>query len=96
MLAALVLREWLLVAVIAEPDVIRGYYFGSEAMIAHGGWHYRSAETYAAKSLATGAVALLVSGILLFAMWKRNPVALGFGYLLLIVGFALNSIIYRV
>ncbi len=46
--------EWYRIGVVADPDVIAGYYFGSEAMIGHGGKHYASAAMYARSALFSG------------------------------------------
>jgi hypothetical protein len=86
-LAAASLTEWVRIGVVADPEVIKAYYFGSEAMVAHGGWTYRSAATYATTALAEGVVGLGV--VALFAVGFTRPgrrlTALAYGVLAAVV-----------
>ncbi len=43
--ALVCLWEFVVIGLVANPRTIASYYFGSEAMLAHGGWHYTSART---------------------------------------------------
>jgi hypothetical protein len=60
------ISEWINIGIVADPEMISRYYFGGEAMMAHGGWHYASASLYAWTSLIQG-TCLLVLGI--FTFW---------------------------
>jgi hypothetical protein len=50
----LAISEWWRIAVVADPNNIAGYNFGSDAMMGNGGWHYASANVYAWSALAEG------------------------------------------
>jgi hypothetical protein len=54
-----------LTLVLASPATIAEYHFGSESMVAHGGWHYRSRAAYAGAGFAQAALLLSGSGLLL-------------------------------
>jgi hypothetical protein len=54
---ATMFSEWWSIGVIADPDDLAEYHFGSEPMLHHGGSHYESAEVYAAAMLREGLVA---------------------------------------
>jgi hypothetical protein len=63
----------------AAPGAVAEYHFGSESMVAHGGWHYRSRVAYVGSGLAE-AVLLLTSATLLFVAARRGalrPLAAG-------------------
>ncbi len=53
-ISLLLIAEFIRIKIIANPQVIAGYYFGSEAMMDHGGWTYRSASLYAWSALSKG------------------------------------------
>ena len=52
--AAVFAFEWISIGVVAHPGTVNDYHFGSEAMLDKGGWHYRSATTYATVNLVEG------------------------------------------
>lgn len=52
--ATVLLNEWYQIGVVRDESVIRTYHFGSEAMLAHGGAHYATADSYARSSLLAG------------------------------------------
>jgi len=54
------------------------YHFGSEAMIAHGGFAYRSATAYVTTALLEG-LPLLTAALLLFAYAKTGKPRLAIG-----------------
>ena len=58
------LFEWFTIGVLAHPETIADYHFGSEAMLDKGGWYYRSASTYATVNLVEGIISIAV--VLLF------------------------------
>jgi hypothetical protein len=56
----------------ASPEAIAGYHFGSETMVGHGGWAYRSHQTYVF-SLAIWAAPLIgFSGLLTWILARRR------------------------
>ncbi|HKA35054.1 MAG TPA: hypothetical protein VKH64_17700 [Candidatus Binatia bacterium] len=65
----LAVSEWWQIAIVADPDNIAGYNFGSEAMIANGGWHYASANVYAWSALVEGFVFATALWLLVIA-WR--------------------------
>ena len=78
--AAAILNEWYTIGVEADPATIESYYFGSEAMIGHGGDHYRSAQAYASRSLTAGLAALTVAAVFAFGLARRSGAAVAVGY----------------
>ena len=78
--AAAILDEWYTVGVQADPAKVEAYHFGSEAMVGHGGDHYRSAEAYASWSLMGGLAALVVATVFVFGLVRRNGAAVAVGY----------------
>ena len=66
----------------ASEEFIDNYHFGSEAMLFHGGWAYRSVQTYVG-SLAVNAV-LLCFAIAAFgvAAWRHSVKSLAAGVVL--------------
>lgn len=62
----ILLFEWLRIGVIADPKIISRYYFGSEAMVGHGGWQYASASAYAWSALIEG---IIILGVSCFTFW---------------------------
>ena len=61
------LWEWLSIGVLAMPEKIAEYHFGSEAMVGEGGPTYKSATTYAQSALS-GALFPVLPLIILFAL----------------------------
>jgi hypothetical protein len=57
--ASVLFWEWFRIWAVADPKEIASYFFGSESMVAHGGWKYRSAATYAWSSFVEGTLGLL-------------------------------------
>ena len=67
------IEEFLVIGVIADPEEIQRYNFGTEAMIAHGGDKYRSSNSYALASLVIGLLGITgVMGSLLFLLKAIN------------------------
>ena len=81
LLAALFLNEWFTISVIADPEMINSYDFGSEAMVGNSGWHYRTAELYSRTALIEALIALVVTGMFLFAAIRKSKqeVAVAYG-----------------
>jgi len=88
-LAVLFLSEFVSIGIIARPETIAGYDFGSEGMIGAGGWRYRSAQVYALSALAEGILLLSGAGLLLAGVIRRKSAALIAGYILLAASLVL-------
>ncbi len=56
---------------IADPLTIDSYYFGSEAMMGYGGWHYATAGTYATTALIQGSIFLFSLFFFVIALKKK-------------------------
>jgi hypothetical protein len=82
-LAALHFYEWWWVGHVADPKAIANYHFGSEAMIAHGGDHYRSAEAYAASALKLSVAQVILAIPFLAALLLKARWALWAAYIVL-------------
>lgn len=67
--AFVVLQEAAQVA-LGGPSVRAEYHFGSESMVAHGGWPYRSATTYVAVGLIEGFVLAGAALVALWSLWR--------------------------
>jgi len=50
---------------LAGPVAVAEYRFGSESMVGHGGWHYRSRGAYVGSGFAQAALYLTASSLLL-------------------------------
>jgi hypothetical protein len=59
LLFGLLLWEWLSIDIIAIPEKIAEYHFGSESMVGEGGAHYASASAYAQSALSIALFPLL-------------------------------------
>jgi hypothetical protein len=91
-LAAGFLDEWFTVGVVADPTVIDGYHFGSQAMVGNGGWYYATPDLYVTTMLAQGLVAAVLMVLFVFAATMRSQsVAMG-AYALLAVGVFANQL----
>ena len=86
------LSEWFRVGVIADPAVVGGYYFGSEAMLDpdKGGWIYATAELYATTALISGLISSAITAIFIMAVLKRSANITLIAYGLLISGLLIN------
>ncbi|QNH61453.1 hypothetical protein [Hymenobacter sediminicola] len=71
---SLFFSEWLTIGIIADPATIGSYSFGSEAMLAEGGQHYRTANTYATSALLAWVLLLPAGLAFVQAMRRRTPV----------------------
>ena len=84
-IALLVLWEWARIAIISDPKEIAGYYFGSEAMIVHGGWKYQSASTYAWVCFAEGLFYICASATFLHSTVKKYSCRIYLIYAVLLI-----------
>lgn len=76
------LTEWWYVGVVADPDYVAEYHFGTEAMLHHGGSHYASAAIYADAVLREGLIAVAAAvGVLVGNARRSMPIVLGFVFL---------------
>lgn len=71
LMAVGVMESW---SVVTRPDPARvaEYHFGSEAMIAHGGWQYSNPEVYGWTSLLLVAGIAVPCALLGVAVWRRS------------------------
>ncbi len=74
LLGGMLLSESIRIAV-ASPDAVAAYHFGSEAMVGHGGWRYRSRWAYAASSAASGVPFLGMGALLIWVLMRRRDSA---------------------
>lgn len=65
----LAVSEWWQIAIVADPNDIASYHFGSEVMTYRGGWHYASANVYAWSALVEGFVFATALWLLVIA-WR--------------------------
>lgn len=84
-------RQWYLVGIQADPTVVAEYRFGSEGMLTHGGWHFATAELYAAIALIEGFAALAIVAAFTLAILKRSPRIMIAAYALLAIDYVINQ-----
>jgi len=70
------LGDYWVIGVVANPDEIARYNFGAEAMIAHGGEKYRSANAYAVSSLVIGMLSTFGLAASIYVLFKSRKKAL--------------------
>ena len=63
-----ILLDALYVGVLASPEVVAEFHFGSESMISHGGWGYQSRGHYG----LSGALVAMPFGILAALCWYEG------------------------
>jgi hypothetical protein len=91
-ISGIILFEWIRIVLIKDPNEIGKYYFGSEAMAAHGGWRYSSAVTYAWSAFAEGFFLLLVSVLTLWHSLQAKKKETAIGCALMILWLILNRL----
>ena len=64
--------EFYIVGLRSNPTDIEQYYFGSEAMLQKGGWHYVSAEAYSNSALLSGSFSLVFGIFLIISQRTRS------------------------
>lgn len=67
LIGGIFLFEWVRIGIIADSNEISKYYFGGDAMMAHGGWRHSSASTYAWSAFAEGMFLIILS---IFTFWS--------------------------
>ena len=84
----IILNEWFRIGVIADPKEIGGYYFGSEAMMSHGGWKYQSASIYAWTCFFEGILYIGATGLFAHSSIRNKYRRIYFAYAFLILFLA--------
>jgi len=56
----------------ASPETIAEYHFGSEAMVGHGGWAYRSRAAYVLSCAIWGVPLVALAGLLIWVLSRRR------------------------
>jgi len=57
---------------LASPETIAEYHFGSEAMVDHGGWAYRSRSAYVLSCAISGVPLIALAGLLVWVLVRRR------------------------
>jgi hypothetical protein len=89
---ALLMLSACCLVVFGDQAHIDDYHFGSESMIAHGGWRYASAGLYAWTAFTEGTLALAVGVAFSISLYRRSRVALVCGCLV-VAGWLIASIL---
>jgi len=85
--AIVFLNEWYQIGVVRDDFLIRAYHFGSEAMLAHGGAHYETAESYARACLLAGLSLLPSAAAAFWAAVRTSPRILVLSGVLLVLSW---------
>jgi hypothetical protein len=88
LIGTLIISEFIVIGVIADPKTVAGYNFGSEPMLFHGGWKYQSAAVYAWTAFLEGALLLAVAILLVWSAIKRSLKGVTTGYLMMLIWYA--------
>ena len=94
-IALILFWEWIRIGIISDPSEIAGYYFGSEAMIDKGGWHYQSASIYAWTCFAEGILYICASSLLIHSTINKHSrrIFFIFAILVLVVAYSWLDIV---
>ena len=65
----LAVSEWWQIAIVADPNNLASYHFGSDVMMGNGSWHYASASVYAWSALVEGFIFATALWLLVIA-WR--------------------------
>jgi hypothetical protein len=87
LVSLLSLDEWVRIGVTADPALVESYHFGGEAMVAHGGWRYRSASLYAWSAFGEGLFALGIGALLVISALRRSKRGMVIGIALAVIVF---------
>jgi hypothetical protein len=74
------IAEWIRIGVIANPQEIEKYYFGSEAMMGHGGWKYVSASAYTWSVFGEGLFAGMIGAAFIYGFLRYSKKAIVIAY----------------
>jgi Co/Zn/Cd efflux system component len=88
LVSVLVMSEFIIIGMIADPNTVAGYYFGSETMLFHGGWKYQSSSVYAWTAFVEGIFLWAVTTLLVWSARKRSLKGVITGYLMVLVWYA--------
>lgn len=84
-IALLFLIEWVNIGVIANPETIEAYYFGSDSMVGKF-WYYESATIYALTALVQGIISAGITALFVFSLNRNSKKLLVISYSLLGIG----------
>jgi len=84
-IALLFLSEWINIGVIANPEIIDKYYFGSDSMVGKY-WYYESATIYALTALVQGIISSGITVLFVFSLNRNSKKLLVISYSLLGIG----------
>ena len=79
-IAFMFLHEFVVIGVIADPEILAGHHFGSEGMRFHGGWRDETASVYAWSALFEGLLLFVVAGLLAWSAKRRSIRGTAIGY----------------
>ncbi len=85
LIAVLFLSEWVNIGVIADPETISKYYFGSDAMVGKY-WYYESAKIYAMSNLVEGLIFAGIAALFGYSLFLKSNKMLLLSYSLLGTG----------
>ena len=85
LIAVLFLSEWVKIGVIANPETIETYYFGSDSMVGKY-WYYESARTYALSALVQGLISSGITALFGFSLFSNSKKILVISYALFTIG----------
>lgn len=91
--AAVLFYEWARIGVVADPEVVKSYRFGSEAMLDAGGWRYATAQLYATTAPIQGLVAAGLGALFATAAVRRSAAMAVLAYCGLVIEFVANRVI---
>ncbi|MCW7551595.1 hypothetical protein NX722_02825 [Endozoicomonas gorgoniicola] len=78
--AAIFFNEYLIIEIMAKPEQVNSYYFGSEVMIEHGGRKYSSSSAYSFSCLVLGVIGFIGSVIaqIISFLSNKSPVFIAY------------------
>ena len=85
LITVLLLSEWVKIGVIADPETIDAYYFGSDSMVGKY-WYYESARTYALSALVQGLISFGITSLFLFSLFRSSKKLLVISYSIFTIG----------
>jgi hypothetical protein len=85
MFSILLISEFVRIGIIGDPAEINRYFFGSETMMDHGGWKYKSSSIYAWTSLVEGLLVLSISSIFIMAVVQNKKSFVNIGFFILVL-----------
>ena len=89
----IILIEWIRIGLIRNPNEISKYYFGSEAMVTHGGWRYTTASAYGWSTFVEGMLLCFISLFTFWASLQSKGKQTAIGCVLIALWLILNQLI---